>query len=252
MKSILKKILPQNSKAFKLGQRIYHYKYWHPKRWSFDIVKAYADSKPNVRFIQVGSNNGVSNDPIHKHIISYKWTGILVEPVPYLFEDLKSNYSSIKERFVFENSAIATTNGKLKFYRLKKSDLKGLPMWYEQIGSFNKEVILKHKSRVPHFDELLIEDTVNAITFSELLNKHSLKQIDLIHMDTEGYDYEILKLIPFSTLNIELIMFEHIHLSDTNYKQAIALLKTNGFTVGTIDEDVIAVNTGILSKMNRD
>lgn len=249
MKGLLKKIIPKDSAVFKFGQKIYHYKSWHPKHWKFDIVKAYADSKKNVRLIQIGSNNGISNDPLHKHIVNYKWTGVLVEPVPYLFEDLKSNYNSIKERFAFENSAIAKTSGALKFYRLKKNNLPDVPIWYDQLGSFSKEVVEKHKSRIPHFDELLIEDMVNAITFKELLDKHSITQIDLIHIDTEGYDFEILKLIPFSSLNIELVMFEHIHLSDADYKLAIALLKQNGFTVKTIDEDVIAINTKVMATL---
>jgi FkbM family methyltransferase len=247
MKSLLKKILPKNSKAYKLLQKAYHYRSWHPKTWKFDILKAYAEHKKNVNFIQIGSNNGIDNDPIHKYIIQYEWTGLLVEPVPHLFEELKKNYDSIKERFAFENSAIAAQSGKLKFYRLKKSEVKGLPIWYEQIGSFNKAVIEKHKNRIPHFDELLMEDTVHAITFKELLQKHNIQTVNFIHMDTEGYDYEILKLIPFSDLKVELLMFEHIHLSDAGFKAALALLKDNDFTIGAIDEDVIAIKTKVLA-----
>ena len=42
MKGLLKKIIPIDSAVFKFGQKIYHYKSWHPKHWKFDIVKAYA------------------------------------------------------------------------------------------------------------------------------------------------------------------------------------------------------------------
>jgi FkbM family methyltransferase len=250
MKGLIKKIIPNNSKAFKLLQKIYHHKYWHPKTWKFDIVKAYAEHKKNVSFIQIGSNNGIDNDPIHKHIIHFKWTGVLVEPVPHLFEDLKKNYDPIKERFSFENSAIAAESGKLKFYRLKKSDVKGMPIWYEQIGSFNKAVVEKHKNRIPNFDELLIEDSVNTITFKELLQKHNIQKADLIHIDTEGHDYEILKLIPFAELKVELVMFEHVHLSAADFKSALDLLKRHNFSIGAIDEDVIAVNTGVLAALS--
>jgi len=249
MKTLIKKLLPNDHPVFKMGQKLYHYRYWHPRRWNFDIVHSYAELKKNVRFIQIGSNNGISNDPLHDHIVKYKWEGILVEPVPYLFEDLKVNYEKIKDRFIFENSAITNISGKLKFYRLKKSDLEGLPVWYEQLGSFDKEVISKHKNRIPHFDELLIEDSVNAITFKELLDKHSVKQINLIHIDTEGHDFEILKLIPFSSLNVAVLMFEHIHLSAADYRSAIALLKKNDFLVRTIHEDVIAVKPKVLADL---
>ena len=31
-------------------------------------------------FIQIGSNDGLKNDPLRKNILAEKWTGILVEP----------------------------------------------------------------------------------------------------------------------------------------------------------------------------
>ena len=37
-------------------------------------------------------------------------------------------------------------------------------------------------------------------------------------------------------------MFEHVHLSNADYKLSITLLKKKGYTVRTIDSDVIAVN----------
>jgi hypothetical protein len=39
-------------------------------------------SKDKVRFIQIGANDGIKNDPVHAFIKKYYWTGILVEPIP--------------------------------------------------------------------------------------------------------------------------------------------------------------------------
>jgi len=56
--------------------------------------------------IQIGSNDGVSNDPVHELLLEReKWSAVFVEPVPYVFDRLKSNYPS-SSRFVFENSLI--------------------------------------------------------------------------------------------------------------------------------------------------
>lgn len=247
MKTFVKSILPENSFILNLIIRIYNYRLWHPAEWKFDILKKYSDYNENVSFIQIGSNNGVSADPIHHLIIENNWSGILIEPVSYLYDELKKNYNSIRNRLVFENCAIATECGELKFYRLRKSESPGLPFWYDQLGSFNKEVVMQHRDSIPAFDELFMEDKVRAITFNHLIQKHSVKNINLVQIDTEGYDYEILKMIPFASLDIDLVMFENRHLSDKDYKSAIKLLKQNDFVVGNLYKDTIAVNKYVLS-----
>ena len=241
MKSFLKKLFSSQALIYKALQQVYHYRYWHPKACNEDIIQKYNKYKNNITFIQVGSNNGKHGDPLYDYILTKKWQGILIEPIPYLFEELKNNYAESKEELIFENSAIAHQRGQLKFYRLQKSDLPNLPRWYEQLGSFNKEVVMKHRESIPSFDNLLVEDTVNSITFDDLLQKHSLPKVDLIHIDTEGYDFEILKMIPFANLNVELVMFEHIHLSDSDYKKAIKLMKNNGFKLYRKKRDTIAL-----------
>jgi FkbM family methyltransferase len=246
MKTLIKNIVKPESKVYKLMETVYHFRYWHPKEWTHDILVDYANFKSSVNFVQVGSNNGITADPISRFITNSDWKGVLIEPVPYLFDELKENYKPYSDRLIFENSAIANVNGELKFYRLKKSENKDLPYWYDQLGSFNKEVVLKHRDSIPGFDDLFIEDKVNAITFSGMLDKHSIGNVDFIQIDTEGYDYEILKLIPFESFNVEFIMFENRHLSDTDYKQAIRLLKANGFIVGSYYKDTIAVSKYVL------
>jgi FkbM family methyltransferase len=246
MKNLIKNIIPANSELYKIAQNFYNYRYWHPKEWKGDVLEDYAQFKKKVNFIQIGSCDGITADPINNLINKYEWHGILVEPVPYLFDKLKKNYEQVKGRLTFENSAIATSNGQLKFYRLKKSESSDLPAWYDQLGSFSKDVVFKHKDSIPHFDELLIEDTVNAITFNDLVKKHSVEKIDFIQIDAEGYDYEILKMIPFSKYEIDFIMFENRHLSESDYKEALNLLKQYGFKVGSKYKDTIAINKKIV------
>lgn len=246
MKTLIKNIVPTNSKIYKLMESVYRFRLWHPREWASDILVDYANFKSNVKFIQVGSNNGITADPITRFITDRNWSGVLVEPVPYLFEELKKNYRNYSNRLKFENSAIANVNGVLNFYRLQKSNNADLPFWYDQLGSFNKDVVLKHRDSVPGFDELFMEDKVNSITFNDLLEKHAVSSVDFIQIDTEGYDYEILKLIPFDKLNLDFIMFENRHLSETDYKQAIRLLKSNGFVVGSYYKDTIAISQQIL------
>jgi FkbM family methyltransferase len=249
MKTLIKNLIPVNSKVYKMMENAYRYRYWHPRSWPNNILIDYANYKSKVNFIQIGSNNGITADPITEFITGKNWSGTLIEPVPYLYNQLVKNYSHCKDRLIFENSAIANVSGDLKFYRLKESKDPSLPFWYDQLGSFNKEVVMKHRDSIPGFDNLFIEDTVSAITFSELIKKHSFKDIDFIQIDTEGFDYEILKLIPFESIDIEFIMFENRHLSDADYRQAIRLLKSYGFAVGSLYKDTIAVKKEILPQL---
>src|SRR5687768_10686357 len=46
-------------------------------------------------FVQIGSFDGVSNDPINEFVRKYYWQGILVEPMPSFFEQLKLNYANL-------------------------------------------------------------------------------------------------------------------------------------------------------------
>src|SRR4051812_3099016 len=46
--------------------------------------------RDEVFFVQIGSNDGKRNDPIHDLAIGNEsWNGLFVEPVPQLFEKLK-------------------------------------------------------------------------------------------------------------------------------------------------------------------
>ena len=61
-------------------------------------------------FIQIGSNDGLKNDPLRKNILAGNWKGILVEPDYNNFQKLIQNYSGV-QGLVFENTGIADRNG---------------------------------------------------------------------------------------------------------------------------------------------
>ena len=49
---------------------------------------------------------------------------------------------------------------------------------------------------------------VPCLTFDSLVSKHGVTAVDLVQMDTEGYDFEIVKLIDLDRLRPRLIMYE--------------------------------------------
>ncbi|MBL8027701.1 MAG: FkbM family methyltransferase [Fibrobacteres bacterium] len=240
IKDILLQKLSPNSFVYKCLR--YFYSWWVPKECDISkILEGYANSCPNVFFVQIGSNDGKSGDPIHKYIKGYGWCGILVEPVKSLFEKLTQNYIGIHDRLSFENSAISHTQGQASFYRLKDTTDSSLPLWYDQLGSFDKSVILKHKDQIPNIETMIIEDKVNTITFESLITKHKVKKVNLIHIDTEGFDYQVLKMINFTRHKPDIVLYEHKHLSRKEYKLSVNLMKRNGYSVCLQKGDTICV-----------
>lgn len=242
MRNFLKSIIPSSSWLFKFLSKQYRslFKIWLPEKKQLNVIlKKYAVLYPNVFFIQIGSNDGVSNDPIHEYVIQYKWRGILVEPVKSLFDELQSNYLN-NNQLIFENAAIAEKDGTAIFYRLRETNNPNTPAWYNQIGSFNKQVLLSHKD-TDDFENLIIEEAINTISFASLIKKHPVNKVDLVHIDTEGYDFEILKLIDFEKLDLSIVIFEYVHLSVLDFAKSLKLMKSNGFEVFTSNLDIVCV-----------
>ena len=116
----------------------------------------YADHGSGVNFVQIGACDGnweQSNDPIQKFILQNKeWHGVMLEPVPSIYETLKVNIEkSIKdwtERIVAINAALSDHDGFQTFYVVNKHFGEEMPNESHalkfQIGSFNKDHVVKH------------------------------------------------------------------------------------------------------------
>jgi hypothetical protein len=114
-----------------------------------DLIDLLFD-RMNLNVIQVGSNDGFSNDPLQKYIINNKWNAVLIEPVPRIYARLVDRYAEIKNVKIL-NLAIhpaGSNNGRMKFYSVSESAKIMLgpscPDWYDQLGSFNRSNIEGH------------------------------------------------------------------------------------------------------------
>lgn len=196
-------------------------------------------SRIDVFFLQIGAHDGKTDDYIYPIAWSQGWHGVLVEPVPSLFKRLVENYADSDMRY--ENAALARQSGTMPFYRLRESDDPRLPKWYDQLGSFNKNVVFSHRESIPDFDRLFTVETVECITCDDLCRRHSVTKIDLILIDTEGYDLEILRTIDFHRLHPTLVIYEQKHLSNEDKSAAQGLLKSCGYKIYPIGSNNAAV-----------
>ncbi len=173
---------------------------------------------PEGVVVQIGSNEG-TGDPVHKLLGQRPaWRAVLVEPVPYVFELLRKTYGD-DPRIRFENAAI-NQGEPMPFYWVDdqaQKDLTDLPAHWNQLGGFVKDHITKH---LPQLKPYVRETIVNGLTLTMLLEKHQIETLDFLHIDTEGYDWKILKQLDLGRWKPRVILYEHKHLSREELAEA--------------------------------
>lgn len=216
----------------------------HPPYW-FDQVLGNSE----VFLVQIGSNDGKTGDPfnqlLHKNA---NWKALFVEPVPYLFERLKNNYSD-QTRFSFANVAI-NEGGRLTFYWMDpraKDDFDDLPFWYDQLGSFDKQHIIHELGE--RMESYILSQELEGLSLPNLLTRNKVEKLDILHIDTEGYDWKILSQLDLNTYEPKFILYESNHLSEEELSASYAFLKER-YELFDAGIDVLAVNRRVQPSLN--
>ncbi|MBI4783848.1 MAG: FkbM family methyltransferase [Oscillatoriophycideae cyanobacterium NC_groundwater_1537_Pr4_S-0.65um_50_18] len=210
------------------------------------VLQNYMQQNQDLFFVQIGANDGKTADPVTELIHKHRLRGLLVEPQPSMFKRLVENYRD-HPQLDFENSLIAAQNGTANFYAIRDDGQYQLPMWCYQIASLDRDKMLdllsgqKQDLHLPGDIESLVETIpLPALTFQTLLEKHHVNQVDLLVIDTIGYDFEIIKMIPFDVMKPAIINFEHSLLSLDDQKECFAFLAQLGYSLIHVSVDTIA------------
>lgn len=192
-------------------------------------------------FIQIGANDGISFDPLHKLITHHKdrMSGIVVEPLYRAFEQLCRTYQSFPN-IVKINAAIHNSQSEMVLYTVSDDALKTLPAYSHGIASFDKD----HHALTGTPPECIVAETVRCISLGTLLDDYDVRELDLLLLDTEGYDAEILLNLDFDRIKPALIRFEHglRHgvMTPATFKKILCYLNRNGYQVMAEDYDATA------------
>jgi FkbM family methyltransferase len=196
-------------------------------------------------FISIGTNDGFSNDPFVEWVLNSDCRAAFIEPVPEVFSKLRKNYEDVLPsctRLTFHNIAMSEATEKTSFFAVSsnaKTELGDLaPYWVDQLGSVDRDHILKHLDGIlePYIYEFEIETT----TLNDFLKSNDFSGLDVLHIDTEGCDYRI-----FSTLNLDLfqpkiILIEHKHLNADELIRLQATLVAHGYEIQKFRSDLLA------------
>jgi FkbM family methyltransferase len=209
------------------------------------LLRAFAEAYPEAFFVEVGANDGEQHDHLRPFILSGGWSGIMVEPVPYVFERLQRNYAEV-ERVTTANVAISDRDGQLPFYHLispADEERASLPDWYDGIGSFSRAALEGHAKHIPDIEDRIVAREVEALTFASLCRRYGVETVDLIVIDTEGYDWEILRSIDLALHRPRLVVFEHFHLSPEVREECRAHMSAAGYATMEEGFDTFCLDT---------
>lgn len=188
-------------------------------------------------FVQVGSNDGRTGDPLHRTIMSRPVAGVLIEPIPRLFEQLQHTYEG-KHGLEFVNAAISRDPGTRTLYFIQPRS--GDPVWADLLGSFHQDVVLSHRSEVEDLDRRVETLDVPCRTLESVVSEQAGQRLDLIHVDAEGADYEILQSIDLNGPRApRFLLFEQKHLG-ADRTAALALVESAGYHLTDLGMDVFA------------
>ena len=150
----------------------------------------------------------------------------------------------------FVNKAIDIKSGKKdifsvnpKYYDFyeKKYQSKDVS-WLTVLASFHKNHLEYHGIKSSHIQSIEID----CINFKELIDQYNFDSLDLLVVDTEGYD-EILITNFIQNTNIRpLIILEWIHIQKNKVEDLIELLELNNYKFLKFNKDLICIQKNLL------
>jgi FkbM family methyltransferase len=256
MSSTLKALLSRFPILYRGGRSLYRLvkPARHAPSDSEQAIAGLFGRRPDVWFVQVGSNDGRRGDPINALIRRHRgWRGMFIEPLSEPFRRLRTNYGS-DSRFVFVQAAVADICGELPFYFVSEDARHAfgddLPFWYDQLGSFDREHIVKHLDG--RLEPFIRTRAVPCAPLTDILSRHGVPRIDLLHVDVEGFDARVLQQFDFERYRPHAILYEHQHLSADDARGALALLHARGYSTHPLERDTLALDPGEFAAVRLD
>lgn len=174
----------------------YKHLYNPPKNSLMAFIDRYSKSHKNITVVQVGANDGFNHDPIHVFIKRDNWRGVLLEPQQKVYHKRSDSIHTLC-------AAIDHQDGEKTLYKVAFSDAR----WATGLASFKKSVIQQsiasgHMAKMAEKEgvglpdkesDYIKKETIPCISPETLLQRYKIDKIDWLQIDTEGFDFEIIK-----------------------------------------------------------
>lgn len=154
-------------------------------------------------FLEFGAYDGVTFSNTFLLEKQLNWSGVLIDPIPRHFEEMKMNRDCISIH-------AAVTPNKKKFVKILESPASILSK------PISKRSVTDKTHRVP------------AFTLTEIIDKYfSSTSLDFLSIDVEGEDLEILASVDLSKYEINSISVEHNNRIDS--EELLKYMKESGY-----------------------
>ena len=196
------------------------------------LVHQLIGRKLNGIFVDIGANDGVtiSNTVLLER--NFGWTGIAVEPIPSVFEKLKSN-----RKCHMVHGCVTPNAGKAKFLEMVGGTHMLSTLAMHNVGLTARRLRKSAKRNNATINEIDVE----CFTFHSLVEKYGIKEVDFLSVDTEGGELEILKSIDFDKVPVRVISVENNYFVSSIRR----FLESEGFIyIGTFKIDEIYIFGG--------
>lgn len=230
----------------------YKYFYWPSKGSLNDFLNQYSLSKKDsFTVIQAGANDGITHDPIHKFIKRDRWKGVLLEPQSYVYNTFLTKLYKENKNIHTICAAVGEKDGHQKLYKIGFSNLH----WADGLASFSYEKVKEAfdsglvKTNCERYNivmpsspsEQIVAEEVVVISPSTMLERYQLSEIDLLQIDTEGFDYQVVRIFIEANIKPKAIIFENIHLSDEDKDASKELLASNDYATKKFGANTLAM-----------
>lgn len=189
----------------------------------------------NVRFVQIGANDGIREDPCYAWISAFPWAGVLVEPQSDLAENLRTLHKE-NPRIAIEEALVSDQVGQETLFYVE-----GEPAWSGIASTSAAQIRDEHAHKIADFETKLKSKQVRSTTLKSLMEKHSLSEIDFLQVDAEGLDFAILKTVDFNRIRPDVVSYEHCNLSLEDQAECRSLLSVNGYSFASWLGDTVAI-----------
>jgi FkbM family methyltransferase len=204
-------------------------------RFQRELQSLVSRPQHRLKFVQIGANDGISFDSLYGFVTQHACSGIVVEPLPDLFERLRANYADYP-LILPVNKAIHETVGARPLFRVAREALARYSGWAGGIASFDRAHLLRHGIA----PEDVIAQPVACMPLMELLQETATLDADLLQIDAEGYDSAILRMIDFARFRPHLIKYEHKAMTAAERAAHVATLVQHGYRCVVEGTDTIA------------
>lgn len=218
----------------------------------FDIVlRATLNNGGSV--IQVGANDGVSNDPIREYLFDFDGQVFLIEPQPDAFDRLHKNWAPAPSNVNLINCALTEMDGRIVMYRIAPAKITQYRKLYRRYANASGITSLKRS----HVENFLIKVAgssipqneisnwistieVDGISVSNFIERYKIEKVALLQIDAEGQDFVILNQFPDAGIVPNVVNFEIKNLAVSDQNEIVKRLLQLSYTTYKHKGDMLA------------